>query len=77
VAVALLAYANAFAQPVIVTQPQPQQVPLGGSTTMLVDATGNGPLTYQWFHVSTNNPLPGATNTFLVINSAQTTNAGD
>ena len=68
---------NAFAPPIIIIQPGPQQVPFGGSTTLWVEATGIEPLTYQWFLNTTNNPVPGATNTFLIISQARNADAGD
>ena len=73
----LAACSNAFAQPVLTIQPRPQQVPIGGSTTLWVDATGAEPLTYQWFLNSTNNPIFGATNTFLIIRQARKADAGN
>jgi hypothetical protein len=74
--VTLFVTLNASAQPVIVTQPGNQAVPIDGVTTLSVKATGIQPLTYQWFFNSLANPIPGATNAILVISSANTTNAG-
>jgi hypothetical protein len=77
VALLLVAGLNLRAQPFITSQPRPQQVPIGGSTTLWVEATGTGLLTYQWFLNSTNIPVPGATNTFLVISQARSADAGE
>ena len=49
-----------LAQPVIVTQPQAQEVPLGGTSAFWIKATGGVPLTYQWFFNSLANPIAGA-----------------
>ena len=35
--------------PTIVTQPQPQTVAAGSAATFTVNATANGPVTYQWY----------------------------
>ena len=45
--------------PIITSQPATLIVPLGGSSTMAVGATGSGPLSYQWY--LDGNPLPGST----------------
>lgn len=42
------------AQPMISTQPQSLAVVVGSNATFSVSATGNGPLTYQWFFNVTN-----------------------
>jgi len=68
---------SAYAQLVINIQPSSQQVPFGGSTTLWVEAAGTESLAYQWFLNSTNNPIPGATNAFLVISQAGSQDAGD
>jgi myo-inositol-hexaphosphate 3-phosphohydrolase len=73
---ALCAMLNALGQPVIVSQPAPQAVPVDGATTFWVKATGTGPLSFQWFFNSLGNPIPGATNAAFVIDQANTTNAG-
>ena len=36
------------AQPVILTQPQPKTIDIGGSAVLTTDASGTG-LTYQWY----------------------------
>jgi myo-inositol-hexaphosphate 3-phosphohydrolase len=58
-------------------QPRPQQVPLGGSSTLWVDAAGTAPLTFQWFLNTTNNPIPAATNAFLIVHQAGKSDAGN
>lgn len=77
VALLLVTCSNTFAQPVITVQPRPEQVPIGGSTTLWIEAAGTEPLTYQWFLNTTNNPVSGATNTFLIISQAQNDDAGN
>ncbi|WP_239123308.1 ExeM/NucH family extracellular endonuclease [Rhizocola hellebori] len=50
--------------PIITGQPQDTTVPLGGTATLSVNASGTGPLTYQWYAGTAGdigNPIPGAT----------------
>jgi len=72
-----VACSDVFAQPVITIQPRPQEVPFGGSTTLWVEATGAEPLTYQWVLNNPTNPVPGATNAFLIISQARDADAGN
>lgn len=51
--------------PVILVPPKPQKLPLGGSATFTVSATGAGPLHYQWFHGTL--PIAGANSASLVL----------
>lgn len=60
--------------PSITTQPQSKTVTNGGSTTLNVAATGTAPLSYRWR--LNGNPLPGATNSTLTLNSITTNQAG-
>jgi hypothetical protein len=60
--------------PVIVSQPQSQAIPLGEDVLFSVGVQGNRPLLYQWFFNS--NALPGATNSWLVLERIQTNQAG-
>ncbi len=60
--------------PVIVTQPLDQAVPVGGTASFEVAATGTTPLDYQWSLEGTN--LPGATNSLLTITNAQLSDGG-
>jgi hypothetical protein len=62
--------------PVIQTQPQSQSAAQGGSATFSVVAGGTEPLSYQWWFNSTR-LIPDATNSSLVFNSVQATNAGN
>jgi hypothetical protein len=55
-----------------VSQPKPRVAAPGGSTTFAVNATGTGPLTYQWHHNDA--PIPNATSASYVIPAAA---AGD
>ena len=61
--------------PAIITQPQDQVVPLGGSVTFDVVASGSSPLTYQWRHKG--NGIPGADGSSLVLHNVQLHQAGD
>jgi hypothetical protein len=63
------------APPAIVSQPSNAGVPVGGSATFTVTASGSMPLNYQWSFNSTN--LAGATNASLMLVDLQTNNAGD
>ena len=58
----------------ILAQPQSQGRPLAEPATFSVAASGNLPLSYQWFMGS--NPVSGATNGALTIASLQQTNFG-
>jgi hypothetical protein len=52
--------------PMITTHPASQSIPSGQTAMMTVAATGDGPLTYQWYIGNggdTSNPIPGATST--------------
>jgi hypothetical protein len=44
------------AQPTITIQPQSQAVPVGGTITLSVNASGTGPFSYQWQFNGTNLP---------------------
>ncbi len=58
----------------IASQPTDATVNVGGSATFSVSASGTAPLRFQWQFKGVN--LPGATNSSLTINNAQTTDAG-
>ena len=73
----VVGFVNACAQPAITVQPQPQEVPPGGSTTLWVEATGTEPLTYQWFLNNPTNPVLDRTNAYLVIGQAREADAGN
>jgi hypothetical protein len=60
--------------PVITAQPTNQTVIVGQAATLSVGATGAQPLNYQWFFGS--NSIVGQTNSALVLNDVQLTNAG-
>ena len=54
----------------------PSSIPNGQSSTISVNATGSGPLTYQWFTGNsgdTSNPIPSATNSFVTVSPTVTT----
>ena len=69
--VAVLALAGA---PSVAQQPVSQVGYWGKSATFTVAATGDPPLNYQWR--KDGGPIPGATNTSLVLTNLQATNAG-
>jgi hypothetical protein len=60
--------------PQITQQPQNQTVPIGGTATFVVEATGTPPLAYIWFKGDL--PLGGATNRVLTLTNVQTNHAG-
>ena len=62
-------------RPAITLQPQSQIVIAGDSVSFDVDATGTAPISYQWRFQGVE--LPGATNSTLVLSSAQAEDAGD
>jgi hypothetical protein len=61
--------------PSIGSDPTNQTVLAGQNASFNVTATGTAPLSYQWFY-NTNTTLANATNTTLVLNNVQSTNAG-
>ena len=64
------------AQVVIITQPQSQSdLLLGDSMTLRVQATGSGPLSYQWRLNGVN--IPGANNASFPIAGFQSSDSGD
>lgn len=60
--------------PTITTQPQNISVPVGGTATFTVAATGSPAPTYQWRKGTTN--IAGATGTSYTITNVQTSHAG-
>jgi hypothetical protein len=60
--------------PAITTQPVSQTIPLGGTATFTVAATGTGTLTYQW--VKNGAAITGANAATLSLTSVQATDAG-
>ena len=60
--------------PTITASPGSQTVAAGGTASLSVHATGDYPLTYQWF--KNNAILPGATNSTLALANAAVTNSG-
>ena len=61
--------------PVIRTQPNDKRVLEGAAATLNVAASGDGPLSYQWFFQGAD--LPGATNPAFALLQARLTNAGN
>jgi Flp pilus assembly secretin CpaC len=59
---ATLTVTGAEGSPAITIQPQSQTANLGETATFSVDATGNDPLTYQWY--VDGNPIAGATSSY-------------
>jgi hypothetical protein len=61
--------------PGIVKQPPAsQQLYVGETFSVTIQANGPTPITYQWFDGP--NPLPGKTNATLTLNNVQTTDSG-
>jgi hypothetical protein len=60
--------------PVLLSQPQSQAVSAGTSVFLNVGVSGIGPIAVQWRLNGVN--LEGATNTVLILNNVQATNAG-
>jgi hypothetical protein len=63
------------AQVTITQQPQSQTPPTGSKVTLTVQATGNGPLTFQWRLNGVN--IPGAKSPSFIITSFQPADSGD
>jgi endonuclease/exonuclease/phosphatase family metal-dependent hydrolase len=61
--------------PSILTQPQPQVVPMGSNVTFTVEASGTAPLRYQWRFNETN--LAGATASSYTRTNALVAHAGE
>src|SRR2546429_2842426 len=66
---------SAFTQVVITQQPQSQSLVTGARLTLTVQATGTGPLSYQWRRNGVN--IPGANSSAFVIARFQPTDSGD
>ncbi|MCZ7638427.1 MAG: chitobiase/beta-hexosaminidase C-terminal domain-containing protein [Verrucomicrobia bacterium] len=65
---AQLAVEARLTPPVILVQPEPQMVALGGTVVFRVEATGTEPLRYQWHHRFV--PLTGETGSVLTLRHA-------
>src|SRR6185369_12884584 len=63
------AVVNVVSTPVITTQPASRTVTLGSTLNLTVQASGTGPLQYQWFRDGA--VIPGATSATFQIASAQ------
>jgi hypothetical protein len=63
-----------LAPPVITIQPVSMSVILGGSATLSVVANGSTPMAFQWLFNAV--PMPGATNSSLVLTGVDATKAG-
>lgn len=61
-------------RPTIVRHPVSQILPTGGTLNLSVEATGSGPLTYQW--LKNNHVLPGETRATLTIPGVNASTAG-
>ena len=72
--------ATSNSTPVITTNPANQNATAGFGVTLQVQATGSGPLSYQWYFNSTaltnSSTVSGATGTTLVISNFTSTSAG-
>lgn len=60
--------------PVITTQPTTQLITLGGDATLVVEAGGPGPLSYQWFLNGV--AVPGATSSALILRAIDLARTG-
>jgi hypothetical protein len=60
--------------PVITSSPSSQTAPAGTELSLVVKASGSGPISYQWYH--DNQPILSATGGNLVISSLRTNDAG-
>ena len=60
--------------PTVFAQPQPQTKYWSDSATLTSTVAGAPPMSYKW--LKDNSPLPGATNSSLVLSNLQLTNAG-
>ncbi|MDI1320240.1 MAG: DNA/RNA non-specific endonuclease, partial [bacterium] len=65
---------SAAGSPSITSPPTSQTTVVGGTATFTVTATGNAPLSYQWFHDDVE--IPGATSDILPLNSVQAADVG-
>jgi hypothetical protein len=61
--------------PTITAQPASATVPLESAATLIVAATGSGPLSYQW--TENGNGVPGATSASLTTAALQLADSGD
>ena len=66
---------SAFAQVGITQQQQSQSLVTGARLSLTVQATGSGPLAYQWRRNGVN--IPGANSSTFTIASFQPTDSGD
>jgi hypothetical protein len=60
--------------PEITNQPASLEIAAGSNATFTCGAAGSAPLNYQW--LEGNSPVPGATNSTLVLTNVQGTNTG-
>jgi Ig-like domain-containing protein len=60
--------------PKILSQPSDPTAVVGGNASFQVSAAGSGPLSYQWFFDAA--PLPGGTNSTLLLTNVQPAQAG-
>ena len=65
---------TASADITILTPPQPQDAPLGGTVALTVTAVGSGSLGYQWRRNGT--PVPGATSASILLTDLQEADQG-
>lgn len=66
--------ARLYVSVTVLTQPESQLLPVGGTTNFSVTVNGESPITYQWRHNGTD--ILGATNASLTITNAQPADAG-
>lgn len=72
------AHYNSGSIPAAITvQPGNVEAGAGGNATFVAQVQGTPPLTNQWYNASTGQPVPGATNTSLVLNDVTAADNGD
>jgi hypothetical protein len=73
---ALLTVTNGHSPPTIITQPVSQTVPIGGTATFTVVASGSPTLTYQWYSIFSGNvtgiAIAGATSASYTVPATAT-----
>jgi glucose/arabinose dehydrogenase len=67
-------YVDTGTPPSITSDPQPVTVPVGGSATFTVAATGSAPLAYRWQRDGVD--IPGATGSSYTLANAQVADSG-
>src|SRR5262249_3858628 len=76
-----LTITSSYSPPAILTQPASQTVAVGANVNFNVNASGTGPLSYQWLFngttLSNGGQISGATASTLALSNVQSANAGN